>query len=668
MNPIVEIDAEFCQEPREALKREWLLTNGLGGYASSTIFGCNTRKYHGLLVYPLRPPLGRRMILSRFEEILTLEGKTYRLSPCFKPEAGDFSGDGHLVNFRMAPFPLFTFAIDDWEIEKRIILSHGKNIVSVKYKVLYGNGKAKLTLIPFISFRGIHTVQTRNPDVSPLLQINDPHKIAFKFEHHDSNFYFIHNAREISPFLPDMEEFEYPVEKERGYEYREHLFKICGFHYDLSQDNPSYILCGAGDISDVDPSTIRSEEVHRHRSLWRKSMELHPEKKDDPVLSNLFAAADAFIVKQNSEIDVMAGYPWFSLWSRDALISFPGLFLITGRYEEARSFLLSFLRHYKDGLFPNFFPEKGESLLYNTVDASLWFINSVYEYYLHTKDKDTIRTPLFDVVKDIIHRYISGTHFNIHQEKDSLIWAGEKEWPVTWMDAIIGENAVTPRIGKNVEINALWYHALRIAAFLADLMDDEQMYAAYEMHAEKVRISFEEKFWYEEGGYLYDTIGANGPDSSIRPNQIFAISLAHQIIKGEKAEKILDHVTRHLLTPYGLRTLAPGHPDYKPRYKGNQNARDLAYHQGTVWPWLMGAYIDGLLNVRGCAKETITGARRLLDPLIGHLNEAGLGSISELFDGDPPQTPCGAFAHATSVAEVLRVYVKILRRKASGEA
>lgn len=669
MNPIVEIDAEFCQDTREALKREWLLTNGLGGYASSTILGCcNTRKYHGLLVYSSLPPLGRNLILSRFEEILTLEGQTYHLSPCFKPGSGDISGAAPLVNFRMAPYPLFTFAAGDWEIEKRIILCHGKNIVSIKYKVLYGNGKAKLTLIPYICFRGIHDLQSSNPDVSPILQINDPTKISIKFEPHDIEFYFIHNASVISPFLPSMEEFEYPIEKERGHEYREHLFKICEFHFDLSRDDPSYILSGSGDVLDVDPSIIRPEEVHRHRSIWRKSVDLHPEKKDDPVLSNLFVAADSFIVKYKSEINVMAGYPWFSLWTRDALISFPGLFLVTGRYEEARGFLLSLLRGYRDGLFPNYFPEEGDPPLYNTVDASLWFINGVYEYYLHTKDKDTIRTPLFDVVKDIIQSYISGTHFNIHQDGDCLIWAGEEGLSITWMDARIGEKGVTPRIGKNVEINALWHHALHIAAFLADLMDDEQLYAAYEIHAEKVRASFEEKFWYEEGEYLFDTIGENGPDPSIRPNQIFAVSLESPIINGEKAEKILNHVTRHLLTPFGLRSLVPGHPDYKPRYKGDQTARDLACHQGTVLPWLMGAYIDALLNVRGGSSETIAEAGRLLDLLIGHLNEAGLGSISEVFDGDPPHTPGGAVACAKSVAEVLRAYVKVLHMRSLGEA
>jgi predicted glycogen debranching enzyme len=667
MNPIAEIDAEFCQDFREALKREWLLTSGLGGYASSTILGCNTRKYHGLLVYPSKPPLGRRMILSRFQEIITIDEKSYSLSPCFKPGSGDVASDVFLVNFQLAPFPLFTYAIGDWEIEKRIILIHDKNVVSIKYKVLFGNGTVKLNLIPFICFRGVHTLQTSNPGFSPILKINDPQKIAFKFDQNNLEFYFVHNAEEISPVLPSLEEFEYPLEKERGYDSREHLFKICEFHYNLSQEKPAYILSGARDVLDIDPATIRTDEVHRHRSIWRKSIELNRDSKEDPVLSNLFAAADAFIVKQKTDIGVIAGYLWFSLWIRDALISFPGLFLITGRHEEARDFLLNLLRFYKDGLFPNFFPEEGEETFDNTVDASLWFINSVYEYYIHTKDKDTIKTPLFDVVKDIIQRYVSGTHFDIRQDEDSLIVAGKKGWPVTWMDARIEGKAVTPRIGKNVEINALWYHALRAAAFLADLMDDEQMYAAYEIHAEKVRASFEEKFWYEEGGYLYDTIGENGPDASIRPNQIFAISMESPVISGEKAERILDCVARHLLTPFGLRTLAPGHPDYKPRYKGDQTARDLAYHQGTVWPWLMGAYIDAFLNVKGESREVFAGAKRLLEPLIRHMNEAGVGSISEVFDGDPPHVPGGAIAHATSVAEVLRVYVKVMHGKVSEE-
>ncbi|MBN1901474.1 glycogen debranching enzyme family protein [Candidatus Sumerlaeota bacterium] len=664
MNPIVEIEAEYCQDAEAALQKEWFVANSLGGYASSTLLCCNTRKYHGLLVYPSHPPLGRMMILSRIEERLILDGETYHLSPSFTSDGEDITGNVFLVNFKMDPFPLFTYAIGDWEIEKRIILRHEKNCVSIKYRVLYGNGKASLTLIPFLCFRGIHALQNPNPDLTPILRINDPRKIIFQFGPEGNEFCFIHNAREVSPEIPVEEEFEYPVEKERGYDSRESLFRICEFQYNLSGEESAYLTSGSGNGYDIDPSTIRPDEVHRHRVLWRKTVEIHPEKKDDPVLLNLMVAADVFIVRQDSEYNVMAGYPWHSIHSRDALISFPGLFLSSGRYEEARLFLLSMIRRYRDGLFPDHFLEDGGYPNYNTVDSSLWFINCVYEYFIHTKDAETIRTPFFDVVKDIIHNYVSGTHFNIRQEKNGMISSGEEGWQITWMNSSVEGKAVTPRIGKNVEINALWYHALRVAAYIADALDDEELYAAYEIHAEKARASFEETFWNEEGGYLFDTIGKESPDSSIRPNQIFAISLRFPVINNsEKAGKIFDCVTRHLLTPFGLRTLAPGHPDYKPRYRGDQSARDFACHQGTVWPWLTGAYIDALLNVKGCTEKTLGEARALLDPLIGHINDAGLGSISEIFDGDPPHAPRGAIAYAASVGEILRSYMKILDKK-----
>ncbi|HQH12239.1 MAG TPA: amylo-alpha-1,6-glucosidase, partial [Candidatus Sumerlaeota bacterium] len=351
----------------------------------------------------------------------------------------------------------------------------------------------------------------------------------------------------------------------------------------------------------------------------------------------------------------------FTDWGRDAMISFRGLFLESGRFEEARTLLLSFLSHYKDGLIPNTFPDGEAAPLYNTIDASLWFIHAVYEYYQATKDLDAIRTPFMEVIKDIIQHYIKGAPFGIGQDSDSLISGGEEGWQLTWMDAKVDGKVITPRIGKNVEINALWYHALRVAAIFSDLLDDEDAFAAYGLHAEKVKQSFEENFWFEDGGYLYDTLGSNGADPSIRPNQVFALSLPHPVINGSKAESVLATLERFLLTPYGLRSLAPGHPDYKKRYQGNLFSRDMAYHQGTVWPWLIGAYIDALLHVKGANRTSAEEGMEIIQPLLQHLETACLGSVSEIFDAEPPHAPRGCFAQAWSVAELLRAYMKLTR-------
>jgi len=661
MPSLIDIDAEYCQDPQKAMEKEWLLTNAIGGYSSSTILGCNMRKYHGLLAASLDPPLKRRVIVSSIEEKIIQNGEFY-ISSSFRN--GEYSPRGfeRLVNFRLDPFPIFTFALDGLEIEKRVILCQGKNTVLVRYRVIDGDTPAKLMLTPFITCRSIHEVLIKGPAFQPVCSEHEKKQIICTLGEDCPDLFLTTNAYHFTPLKDQHEKVEYPRERERGYQAEDTLLRLCVLEFRISRNQDAYIIAGL-DREVRAPVQIEQEELLLYRTISRKAKEIHPEKKDDPSLVHLVKASGAFVVKPKSGTDIIAGYPWFSVWSRDSMISLPGLLLETKRFEDARALLLSFISRYRDGLFPNTIPEEKGEISYNTVDAGLWFIHAVYEYYIRTQDRATVQTPLYHVIKDIIQLYIHGTLFGIRQDSDGLITAGESGFPLTWMDAKIGDRVVTPRIGKNVEVNCLWHHALHIMAFFSDLLDDEQSYAAYEIHAENVKNAFEKAFWNEKDGYLYDIVNSEGADSSLRPNQVFALSLSPPILTEGKAEKVFDRITSHLLTPYGLRSLAPGHPEYKSRYEGDQKARDNAYPQGTVWSWLLGPYIDAMINIKGETPENVKKALKLLQPLLDHMTEAGLGFISEVFDGDAPHTAGGCYAQAFSVAEILRAYLRLLSLK-----
>jgi predicted glycogen debranching enzyme len=666
MKAFIDIEAEVCQNPKKSLEMEWLLSNGLGGFASSTPSCINVRKYHALLIAPLTPPTNRYMLLSGYHEKIIIDDKGFTLSTPWVNRSEGEDDSNYLVNFRLDPFPVFTYFCEGWEIEKRIIMPHEQNTILVRYRVLSGNGVIKLVAAPLLGFRDVHTVSSEDISYESVLEITDDAHFVFKPPEGCCSLYFQHNAKEVIPCYK-MRELYYPVEKSLGYDAKDNVLRGCEIIFEIEKGKPAHIIASLEDNEPDHPLNLERAEIRRISALVNHAHDIHPEKKEDPVLENLVVSADSFVIKRGNGISMIAGYPWFTDWGRDTMIALPGIFLVTGRYEEARKLLLAFLDHYRDGLIPNTFPEGGEDPIYNTVDASLWYIHSCYEYYLATNDIDTVRAPFFPVIKDIIRNYIKGTDFRIRQHPDGLISAGEYGVQLTWMDAKVNDIVVTPRMGKNVEINALWYHSLKIAAFFSDILGDEEEFAAYEIHAEKVKNSFEEEFWFEDGGYLYDTLEEEEKDSSNRPNQIFAISLPHQVITGEKAEKILDNVSRVLLTPYGLRSLSPSHPDYESIYSGNLLNRDLAYHQGTVWGWLIGPYIDAFLNVKGCDKKVAEEGLQLIQPLIDHLEKAGLGSISEIFCGDPPHTPCGCFAQAWSVSELLRSYIRLLNIKSAVE-
>ncbi|HEX4499270.1 MAG TPA: amylo-alpha-1,6-glucosidase, partial [Thermoanaerobaculia bacterium] len=465
-----------------------------------------------------------------------------------------------------------------------------------------------------------------------------------------------HNAASIDTSGFWFYNFEYERERERGLDSMEDLYGPFSLHFDLAT-GPASIVASTLEHACAEVPRLKEVEVRRRGAIAAASP---AEDVFAVVLSN---AADQFIVARGDQKSVIAGYPWFGDWGRDTMISLPGLTLVTGRYDEARNILRTFARSIDHGMLPNRFPDSGEMPEYNTVDATLWMFHAVHELLRYTGDYDFVRTELYEPLADIIAWHQRGTRYGIHVDSDGLLHAGEPGVQLTWMDAKVGDWVVTPRRGKAVELNALWYNALRLLETWVreeGTSKREETAAHLAQHAERCRESFNRRFWYAEGGHLYDVVDSvvddqPGDDPACRPNQVLAISLEYPVLDPARWQPVMEVVTGQLLTPVGLRSLAPGDPDYKPTYDGDLRARDAAYHQGTVWAWLIGPYVDAWLRVHpGEAKQ----ARRFLEGFVPHLGEACLGSISEVFDAEAPFTPRGCVAQAWSVAEVLRCWVK----------
>ncbi|MBV9760634.1 MAG: glycogen debranching enzyme family protein [Acidobacteriaceae bacterium] len=651
---------------------EWLVTNGLGGYASGTLGGTLTRVFHGYLISALSSPLGRTMMLNDIlEELVLANGQTISLNGV-QTEKGDYPGaTAHLINFRLDfGLPVWTYEAGSLTIEKRVCLPHRQNTSYIDYRVTGGSGSAKLHLRPAVNMRG-HESPVSSPIGSYMLTVRDHH-------------YELKPPSEIPPlrmmlmgkdghFAMDCRTFAdvvYNIERSRGYEWRGDLW------------SPGYFSAAIGPGSDV--TVVASTEnwdvmsaLHPHQA-WdaehdrkrRLLMEAHPGTCDQ-TCRELVWAADQFVFTPvgrqqdtararaaGDEIrSIVAGYHWFTDWGRDTMISLEGLTLITGRQVQASYILRTFAHYIRDGLIPNMFPEGKTSGLYHTADATLWFFHALNKYLESANDRHLLNQLLPQLV-DIIGHHLRGTLFNIHVDPaDGLLVQGQEGYQLTWMDAKVGDWVVTPRRGKAVEINALWFNALKLLEkWLRGARRDSEADGMAE-HAARASKSFNQRFWYEKGGYLYDVVDSEdgGDDASCRPNQIFAISLENPILDDSHWKAVVRTVKERLLTPVGLRSLAPGEKDYKPNYDGDLRSRDAAYHQGTVWAWLIGPFIDAWLKVH---KGDLKTAREFLDGFKPHLQQACVGSISEIFDAEPPFTPRGCCAQAWSVAEVLRSFVK----------
>jgi predicted glycogen debranching enzyme len=650
---MIRFGEKICTNLDAGLRREWLETNGLGGFASATINGCNTRRYHGLLVAATKPPVGRFVLLSKLEETLIIDGRRYELGTNRYPGAIHPQGFQYLKQFRLDPFPIFTFMIEGIEIEKTLFMVQGENTTVIEYRI--GGMKerigARLEIRPLIAFRDYHSLTHENRALNGTIE-RQLGQISVSPYAGLPALYLANNANEIESAGHWYRNFEYEAERERGLDFTEDLFNPCVLVFDLNSKPKASIIASA-ELHGVDAA----EEYRKREISRRKDNALHSPVDDDFVVS-LAAAADQYIVSRDEQKSVIAGYHWFSDWGRDTMIALPGLTLPTLRYDVARSILRTFAQHVDRGMLPNRFPDADETPEYNTVDATLWVFEAVRAYLAYTGDLDFVQQELYSVLSDIIAWHVRGTRFGIKLDSAGLLNSGESGVQLTWMDAKVGDWVVTPRRGKPVEIQALWYNAVCIMEDIAAHLDDETARKRYSNMAALTKWSFNRLLWNEKGGYLFDVVNGGSPDASIRPNQIFAVSLPHSMLSPDRAKQVVGIVEQHLLTPYGLRSLAPSDPQYRGRYIGDGVSRDGAYHQGTVWPWLMGPFITAYIKVNAGSESARRQAESWLAPLKDHLADAGLGHISEIFDGDAPHRPVGCIAQAWSVAEILRATVE----------
>lgn len=646
---MIRFDSTICNNFTEATSREWLETNGIGGFANGTISGANTRRYHGLLTPATRPPLGRITMLSKFEETLFIDGKSYELSSNKYPGAIHPEGYKYIKSFALAPFPNWIYEIEGIEIEKSIFMVHGSNTTVIEFKVQSSKFKIELELKPLLSFVDYHSLQHETPSFNPNFVISD-NLVSIKPYEKMPGLYLTHNAQRVEKTGQWYRNFEYAIEQERGFDFQEDLFQPFSLKFDLQEDAIVLVSTEAQQLSDA--LSFRMTEIAR-----REALIMQADAKDD-FTKQLVVAADQFIVRRGEGQTVIAGYPWFSDWGRDTMIALNGLTLATNREEIARSILLEFSNHLSQGMLPNRFPDAGEVPEYNTVDATLWYFEAIRAYVEKTKDYDFVREFLYEKLAETIAWHLKGTRYGIYADDDGLLHAGVKGVQLTWMDAKIGDWVVTPRIGKPVEIQALWYNALCIMAEFAGHFGDKAEKEQYEAMAKQAKKSFGKKFWNASEDCLFDVIEGDEEDFSVRPNQIFAVSLPNTMLSIGQAKKVVQKVEDDLLTPVGLRSLSPKDSQYAPIYIGSPLQRDGSYHQGTVWGWLIGGFIDAYRRVNPKTKKTERHVWEFLYGFESHLSEAGLGQISEIFDADAPHLPRGCFAQAWSVAEVLRVLQK----------
>ncbi|MBD0297347.1 MAG: glycogen debranching enzyme family protein [Flavisolibacter sp.] len=663
----------------ELKSKEWIETNGLGGWASSTIISCHTRRYHGLLVAATKPPTERIALVSKLDETLVVNGERYELGVNDYGEAIHPQGYQYLKSFTKNLYPEFEYEAGGVRLRKSILMVHEENTTLIKYEVLKADESFTLELVPLLSVRGYHQLTHANDAVNKNARFEDGQLQTTLYN--GTPTVFIHAAG--SDYHPNpfwFYHFNYSIEKYRGLDFVEDLFHPGTLSVELKEGDTAYIILSTEDSRNKNAAALFEKEVERRRSLLKN-------QPKDPTLQQLILAADQFIVKRNVPVSpstgrgrgeaatIIAGYHWFTDWGRDTMISLPGLCLCTKRFDDAKKILYAFAQSVDQGMLPNRFQDNGEAPEYNNVDGTLQYFIALYKYYQATVDKAFIQD-LLPVLKDIIDWHFNGTRYNIHVDEDGLLYAGEKGYQLTWMDARIGDWVVTPRMGKPVEIQALWYNALKIYSEFLSL--NKQTAEAEEMAARafKAKESFLKKFWYAQGEYLYDVIDENNqPDATLRPNQLFAISLPFALVENGQAKSIVRIVEEKLYTPKGLRSLSPDDNRYAPHYGGDAWHRDSVYHQGTVWSWLLGPYVDALFRTNGSSAAR-TKSLKVIQNFLPHLSEAGIGTVSEIFDAEPPHAPRGCMAQAWSVAEILRVIktyhlheqnVKYTRQQMMGE-
>ena len=672
------LPADRDARARVLLDTEWLVTNGLGGYASSTMAGVTTRRYHGVLVAALPNPLGRTVMLNHLGEKVSFDGHSTSLNS-EERVAGRVDPDvaERFAAVRLeAGLPVWEY---DWlgvRVEKRIMMPHQQNTVYVCYRLVDGAESVRLELMPAVHFRGyeepVGTMASAPDQTSYSMGVaRGMHVLSAKSGFPPLRMMIV--GDEAHRFIADeriTSEFLYPVEESRGYEFRGTLWTPGHFETTLRRGG-TITLVASVEPEDVMRALAPAEAATYERDRRRRLVFAAATAVQDPTGAELVLAADQFIITPSGRtVDaaraaalgneirtVIAGYHWFTDWGRDTMISLEGLTLVTGREREAGFILRAFAHYVRDGLIPNMFPDGSNEGLYHTADATLWYFHAVDRYLRRAQD-DSMLVHLLPTMIDIVEHHVQGTRFGIGVDPaDGLLVQGAEGYQLTWMDAKVDGWVVTPRRGKAVEINALWYNALRLLQGWLEQARGAREAAPVRARADRAYESFNERFWMPSEGYLYDVIDGEGGTCSAlcRPNQVLAISLDHPVLDRSRWESVLDVVEHRLLTPVGLRSLAPDEAEYKKRYFGDLRARDAAYHQGTVWAWLIGPWIDAWLKVH---PDDRAGARRFLGGCIDALGAFGLGTIGEIFDAEPPYTPRGCIAQAWSVAEVLRCWAK----------
>jgi len=634
------------------IAREWLIANGLGGYASSTICGMNTRKYHGLLVAAMAPPVRRMVILSRVDERVVTRRGTVELSCNEYPETVHPRGDKLLRAFSPEPFPRWAYQSDGFTLERSLRLLEGENSVCLVYTLLTADEPVELDLRPLLALRPIHELMYQwngrmktDARESSILRVGATSRTPEVFFAHDGEFV-------DSPvwYLNTI----YRREQERGYAGLEDLWMPGVIRRTLAPGQSLHLACS---MEKIDLGRMIS---FAHRAPHADAVSAETDARE---LSALKRSARTYVVSVPSDAPdhrgtaVITHYPWSTPSLRGAMISLAGLLLVPRRFDEARSLLLSSAALADEGLLPSELPEDGSHPIYQGADVSLWFINAIHQYWNCTADEPTVRT-LLETADQIIQSYRRGTRLGIRADDDGLISAGADDNPATWMDARLIDWVVTPRNGRAVEINALWHNALRVVADLHRRVGRHERWRELSGVADVVQRSFNQRFWNPDLKCLYDVVEDNSIDPSIRPNQLFAVSLPFPAVWRERQAPIVDVVVNDLLTPLGVRTLSPRDPKYLGRYRGNVISRDTAYHQGSAYPWLLGPLVTAILRVRGRTEPVLSLARRILSPAISHMESDGLGLICELFDGDLPQRPGGALASAPAAAELLRSWTE----------
>jgi len=651
----ITLDKSIYRHLAETESREWLVTNGIGGFAMGTVAGLLTRSYHGLLIAALEPPLGRTLLLTELEETVQYSGDTYSLFTN-RWKQGNIQPNGytHITQFHLeGTTPVWTFLLGDAVVEKRVWMQTGENTTYISYHVSQAQQPLEFAIEPLVNYRDYHDAGTQTD--KPMYLEPMQHGVKITADEHATPFYILSDKAKLHLHRQWHNDFFLRVEADRGTADLDSNFAVGSFVATLQAGETLTIIASTDSVMSLDSTAaIRVRESYEAHFLALDSA-----AKRAGITPQLLLTADQFIVKRPTSEDsdgrtIIAGYPWFGDWGRDTMISLPGLTLATGRPEIAAMLLRTFSRYVDKGMLPNRFPDTNETPEYNTVDATLWYFQAIHAYYQSTKDSELLHE-LYPVLESIISWHERGTRHNIHVDHaDHLLYAGEPGVQLTWMDAKFGDWVVTPRIGKPVEVNALWYNALKIMADFSRSLGSQaaDKAAAYEETARAVEESFG-KFWNRERNYCFDVIDStDDTGSQLRPNQLFAVSLPYSPLNPAQQRAVVDVCSDSLLTPYGLRSLAPDDPSYIAHYTGSREHRDAAYHQGTVWSWLIGPFVEAHLRVHNDPAQ----ARGFMKPLLEHLSQAGLGGISEVFDGDEPFTPGGCPFQAWSVAELLRVW------------